>query len=371
MTTSARPSSSAPRRVSRPGSPGPAPTSETLISPPRSAAAGGLGNHREPFAEVALPRRRRAGTGPPPDRAPRVDLRSTAGGAPPHRRPTPSCRSGRAERAPDRCAGARPVGVGPDRQRAPTAQLGQEGPLGLHQRPDAGSSMAARASRVAASSARHSTASAPWPTWGTIASGSRTSTDSPPAGTSPTGRWPPWPPPRRPPRRTPTAASRVARLPRRPVKVRSGRRLASCARRRAEPVATVDAGGQCVEPAADQHVPGIGPLGERGQDQAGHGQRRRRRAGPWPSARRRRPRPATTAACTSLTKTPWPPSCSRGTSGRRSPSVSTTTRDAVHPRSAEQRRPPGGPATGPAANPGWPAGAPTVRSRTGTARSPD
>ena len=47
------------------------------------------------------------------------------------------------------------------------------------------------------------------------------------------------PPPRPSPPSAPARARRVARLPRRSAKVRSGRRLASCTRRRAEPVATV------------------------------------------------------------------------------------------------------------------------------------
>ena len=90
------------------------------------------------------------------------------------------------------------------------------------------------------------------------------------AATMPAGRARPWPPPRRPRRRVPTAASRVARLPRRPVKVRSGRRLASWARRRADPVATSGAGGQGAERGPHQHVAGIGPLGEGGQHQSGY-----------------------------------------------------------------------------------------------------
>ena len=70
----------------------------------------------------------------------------------------------------------------------------------------------------------------------------------------------------------PAAASRVARLPRSPAKLRSGRRLASCTRRRAEPVATVAPVGACRAGRPDQHVAGIGPLGEGGQDQPGRGQ---------------------------------------------------------------------------------------------------
>ena len=126
-------SSSAPRRVSRPGSPGPAPTRATVI--------GHLARHRPglavrpPLAEVV----------------PAGVVEQVAGHGPSERRGRP--RSAVAEhdvavpRPPCRPAGWSPagsvgrgrrLGMGTDRQRAAAAQLGQERPLGLDHPPDRG-----------------------------------------------------------------------------------------------------------------------------------------------------------------------------------------------------------------------------------------
>ena len=104
-----------------------------------------------------------------------------------------------------------------------------------------GSSRAASSSRVAASPARHCTAMAPCPAWGSRSTGSRMSvrrsvqpnrsmaaTATTTAVTEPSS-----------PRLT-----RRSMLPLISVKLRSGRRLASWARRRAEPVAMRPPGGR-------------------------------------------------------------------------------------------------------------------------------
>ena len=57
--------------------------------------------------------------------------------------------------------------------------------------------------------------------------------------------------------------TRRAMLPRSSTKVRSGRRLASWARRRAEPVATSAAGGRSAQRQPDQGVAGVGPRSAR------------------------------------------------------------------------------------------------------------
>ena len=89
---------------------------------------------------------------------------------------------------------------------------------------------------LAGSSSRHSIAIAPWPTCGTISSklricstasvsSRRCNAANAITAASISSRS--------------TAATRVAMFPRKPTKLRSGRRCASCERRRAEPVATV------------------------------------------------------------------------------------------------------------------------------------
>ena len=121
------------------------------------------------------------------------------------------------------------------------------------------------------SSARHSTASAPWPTWGSITVGLEHLGD-------PFGQPEPLQGGQRPPRwrRTrPAWASRVAMLPRSPAKVRSGRSQASWARRRTEPVADSGARRQGVEAASRPGRRGGRPAGgHRRQPQARGGDRR-------------------------------------------------------------------------------------------------
>ncbi len=170
-------------------------------------------------------------------------------------------------------AGTGPPGVGPDRQRAPPAQLGQEGPLRGHQRVAPGRRRRrASASRTAGSSTRHSTARAPWPTWGSTTSGSRTSTTMPSGADQPS-------------RSMAALATTTAATSPTPAAGQPGGQVA--------PQAGEDeigpevgqlhpasgragghhrSGGQGVEPPTDQHVPCIGPLGHGRQHQVGHGQ---------------------------------------------------------------------------------------------------
>ena len=111
-------------------------------------------------------------------------------------------------------------GVGAGGQAAVAAELDQERPLGVdHGRGSARARSPRSTARSPSSSVRHSTASAPWPTCGTISAGDSTSVDGPP-GRAARGR-------RRPPRwrrtRTPSpggwpccpAARRSARSGRR------------------------------------------------------------------------------------------------------------------------------------------------------------
>src|SRR5262245_62364093 len=181
--------------------------------------------------------------------------------------------------------------------------------------------------RVSVSSARHSTASAPWPTCGGTTAGSSRSAMrySMPSRSSASAAM----------TTAATAsrsayASRVAMLPRRPWNVRSGRACASCARRRSDPLATV---------APDGRAASVAPT---------RASRTSARSGTAPITRpsgvsdgralaectATSARPSSTAACTSLTKTPLPPSSQIGTSRRRSPLVSTTTVSTSSPGSA-------------------------------------
>ena len=63
-------------------------------------------------------------------------------------------------------------------------------------------------------------------------------------------------------------------LPRSSAKVRSGRRFASWARRRTEPVRDARARRQVGEGGADERVAWVGPLGHGGQHEAGRRLRR-------------------------------------------------------------------------------------------------
>ena len=180
--------------------------------------------------------------------------------------------------------------------------------------------------RVASSSPRHSTATQPCPTAGTNAVGVEALGDAvgqpehlergdghhdrPAVGDPCRGGW-----------RCCRAARRTAR---------SGRAAASWARRRTEPVATVAPVGEVGERPADR---------ARRRRRAGAGRRRCVSAG-WATDGRSlaectatSARPSSTACCTSLTNTPWPPMACSGTSWRRSPVVSTNTSSTVARRS--------------------------------------
>src|SRR6056297_257720 len=182
--------------------------------------------------------------------------------------------------------------------------------------------MAASASRVVGSSLRHSTATHPWPTAGTNSSTASVSairsvrprmssaataiTMAPPSG---------------------TFESRRSMLPRSSANRRSGRTRCSWARRRTEPVATV-------LPSAS--APSSAPTSaSRGSRRAQNAAITRPSAGSdgrsLAECTARSARPSSTARCTSLTKTPWPPMTWSGTSRRTSPVVSTVTNSTARP----------------------------------------
>ena len=126
---------------------------------------------------------------------------------------------------------------------------------------------------------------------------------------------------------TPALASRVARLPRRSANVRSGRALASCTRRRADPVATVAPVGSPsrLDPTrTSRGSPRSGKAASTRSGATSSGEAGRSLAECTAASAS----PRATAACTSVTNTPWPPNSARDTSVRRSPSVSTTTNSA-------------------------------------------
>ena len=149
------------------------------------------------------------------------------------------------------------------------------------------------------SSARHCTAMAPCPAWGSTSSGSRMSvsrsiqpnrsmaaTATTTAATEPSS-----------PRDT-----RRSMFPRISVKTRSGRAVGQLARRRAEPVAMRPPGGsrpRCTRPA-------------RRGDRLAAGRRPARVRATWSTVMSlaectaASARPSATAASTSVTKTPWP-----------------------------------------------------------------
>ena len=164
------------------------------------------------------------------------------------------------------------------------------------------SSIAASRSRVPASSARHSTASAPWPTCGSITDGSRTSSARCASVRGARARRP-----RRRWRRTRAAFSRrVAMLPRSSAKARSGRtrgELGAPAHRSGARRARRAEGPSSVLPTSASR--GSARSGNRGQHEPVGWWARR--AGPWPSAPRRRRGRRARACSTSLTNTPVPP----------------------------------------------------------------
>ena len=218
------------------------------------------------------------------------------------------------------------------RQVAAAAELGEERALGVDRGVHARGRRSRRAARsVSSSSARHSTASAPWPTCGSITDGSRQLVGAvgEPEPLERRGRDHDGVEVGR------ASSSRVAMLPRSSANVRSGRSAASCARRRTEPVATRAPRGQCVERRA------------RRARRAG----RRARAPPRARGRRamsdagrslaectaRSARPSSTACCTSFTNMPVPPIAWMGTSVRWSPVVETTTSSASAPSSVATR----------------------------------
>src|SRR5437588_1220951 len=188
--------------------------------------------------------------------------------------------------------------------------------------------MAASRVRTSASSVRHSTARAPWPTWGRTIDGSRTSSMTNVRSSR---------------RRAAAAitmasnsdalASRVSMLPRRPAKVRSGLAHASWARRRTDPVPTRAPTGRpsSVEPTSASRgssrsgmAPMTNPSGEvEGRSLA--------------ECTAKSARPSSTAACTSFTNTPWPPISQMATSVRWSPIVCTTTASTGSPKAAATR----------------------------------
>ena len=158
-----------------------------------------------------------------------------------------------------------------------------------------------RASRVASSSARHSTASAPCPTCGSITDGSSTSAMRS-AEPEPLERGGgdddrvevrrPWP-------------SRVAMLPR-----SSAKREVGPERRRAGPGGAPSRcrrgapAGRSASVDADQRVARVAPLGHRGEHEAvGRSTDGRSLA----ECTARSARPSSTASCTSFTNTPLPP----------------------------------------------------------------
>ena len=178
------------------------------------------------------------------------------------------------------------------------------------------SSTAASSSRAPSSSVRHSTAMAPWATWGNRTDGSRRSATS--------GRIP---------SRSRAAAAmtmasnpaafsrRVPMFPLNPTNTTSGRRWARCARRRIEPVATVAPSGR----SAQRHPTRTSRASARSGMQARtspSGVRAGRSLAEWTATSAR---PSSTAVWTSFTNTPWPPICSSGVVRSRSPVVSTTT----------------------------------------------
>ena len=163
-----------------------------------------------------------------------------------------------------------PPRVGPDRQGAPPAQLGQEGPFRLHRRPHRRIVDGVQGGPGGAVVHPALDGQSALTHLGEHDVGLEDLDDHALGGDQPRRSRAAWATTTAAIPSTPTLASRVARLPRSPVKVRSGRRLANCTLRRAEPVATIGAGGEGVETAPDQDVAGIGPLGEGRQHQVGH-----------------------------------------------------------------------------------------------------
>ena len=157
-------------------------------------------------------------------------------------------------------------GVGPDRQLAPAAEMGQERPLGVDPAP---------ARRVLDGRARP-------PGWRRRRRGIRwpgrpdrpgapssdTSNTSARRSASPTHVAPATATTTASTSASAARAMRVGMLPRRPTKRRSGRRWASWVRRRVEPVAMVAPSRQRGQRHAGQRVARVGPLGHARQHEA-------------------------------------------------------------------------------------------------------
>src|SRR5581483_6253650 len=187
----------------------------------------------------------------------------------------------------------------------------------------AGSSIARRRSTVSASSARHSTARAPCATWGSMTDGSRTSAAR---SASPSRS--------RAANATTTAsnsaalATRVSMFPRNEAKPRSGRRAASWAWRRTDPVPTRPPAGMSSRRAPTRASRGSARSGTAASRSPAAVSDGRSLA----ECTARSARPSSTACWTSLTNTPVPPMVQMGTSARWSPVVETITSSASAPR---------------------------------------
>ena len=261
--------------------------------------------------------------------------------------------------------------MGPDRQCAPPAQLGQEGPLGA--RPPG-----ARTVVVDGGQCRPGSPASSLPALhGQRALGHlgehrprvrASRRRSRQAATSPAGRAPPWPPPPRQPRRFPPWP---AGWPGSPAGRRRRGRAGgwpSCARRRAEPVATCDPVGRSPSPPPTSTSRGSARSGNAASTSPGTRPARRRRAGPWPSAPRHRRRrehrgldlldehALAAESGRAARRSGGPPRC-------RPPPATRP-----HPSRRAGRRP-CGPATGPEASPGWPVGAPVGLAHGGHSRA--
>ena len=181
------------------------------------------------------------------------------------------------------------------------------------------------------SSARHSTASAPCPTWGTIcstvstsatrslrprrSSAARATTMAPPSGTLP--------------RRVSTLPAQVVEDE---VGPEHGELGPAADRHRWPPVPRAPDRRAWTRPARRGRRPAAARPPARGRPAAGSDGRSLAECTATSA------RPSSTACWTSFTNTPWPPMAWRGTSVRTSPVVSTTTSSTSRPGSAARRR---------------------------------
>ena len=265
------------------------------------ATAGGgrrpPGPRPSPIRRGRVHRRCRGGTGPRPDRARRDGRRCDA-----CRRTTrPSAEAsmpvnlivGPSPRSPIPLPGPmpRPLGMGTDRQGAPTSELGQEGALG----PDEEVSDRDRRCPTAPGGTRrrrrrHSTASAPWPTWGSITPGSSTSVSRPAGGVQPSRSMAALATTTAATSPVPAACQAGGQVAPQPGEGEVGTQVGQLDPAPGRSGGHRGPGGQGVEAAARPARPGRRPA--RAPPPApGRGRGARpRTAGPWPSERRRRPR---------------------------------------------------------------------------------